>query len=293
MHWQDRLITLYLLICKFHDEHGQHLVQRFSPNNAPEFTDQEVLCVYLFGLLEGHTKIKKIHRFTCDYLHDWFPSIASYQAYNARLNRLADVFPVFLQILSEQSDSEQALLTDSFPVTMAKYAHRFKAKVAPEVASAGYCSTKKMYFYGVRVHVVARRQPGTLPNPKFIGLTEAKMNDGKTFDLIRGKLSEQTIFADKAYIRSDAQHWEQAHHVQVLTPVKKAPGQKVLAPIDQWISSAVSSIRQPIEALFAWYNEKVDIENASRVRSYDGLMVHVFGRLFAAGLLQNEMIPNP
>jgi len=51
-------------------------------------------------------------------------------------------------------------LIDSFPVALAKQGHRFKAKVAPELADVGYCATKKLYFYGVRAHVVARHQAG-------------------------------------------------------------------------------------------------------------------------------------
>lgn len=292
MHWQDQLITLYLNICKFHDEQGQFVTQRFSPNNRPSFTDEEVLCIYLFGLMKGYNKIQRIHEFARENLHEWFPHLGSYQGYNHRLNRLADVLPLMLQMLCEQDDNDQALLIDSFPVTLAKNAHRFKAKVAPQIASAGYCSAKKMFFYGVRVHVLARRAPGTLPDAKFIAVTEARMNDGKVFDLIRDQMVDQTIFADKAYIRSDAEHWEREHRVRVFTPVKKASGQKKLEPIDQWISTAVSSIRQPIEALFAWFQRKMDIEDGSRIRSYEGLMVHVFGRLLAAKLLRNDAALN-
>jgi hypothetical protein len=47
-------------------------------------------------------------------------------------------------------------------------------------------------------------------------------------------------------------------------------------------STAVSRIRQPIEALFNWLIEKTDIQRASRVRSTNGLLVHLFGRIAAA-----------
>ena len=74
----------------------------------------------------------------------------------------------------------------------------------------------------------------------------------------------------------------QAQNLTVLTPVKKQKGQRYLEPQDQWLSTAVSRVRQPIEALFAWIEEKTGIECASKVRSYNGLMVHVFGKLAAA-----------
>ena len=44
-------------------------------------------------------------------------------------------------------------------------------------------------------------------------------------------------------------------------------------------------MRQPIESLFNWIDEKTGIQCASKVRYYRGLLVHVFGRLAAAMLL--------
>ena len=63
-----------------------------------------------------------------------------------------------------------------------------------------------------------------------------------------------------------------------------AKGQARLDAADSLYSTAVSRIRQPIESLFNWLQEKTGIQVASKVRSTSGLMVHVFGRL-AAGLL--------
>lgn len=74
----------------------------------------------------------------------------------------------------------------------------------------------------------------------------------------------------------------QEKHITLLTPVKKKKGQAYLDAADQWLSTAISKIRQPIESFFNWLNEKTGIQIASKVRSYRGLMVHVFGKLTAA-----------
>jgi hypothetical protein len=74
----------------------------------------------------------------------------------------------------------------------------------------------------------------------------------------------------------------------LLTPVKKAKGQAHLDVADQWFSTAVSRVRQPIESLFHWIEEKTGIQCASKVRSYRSLLVHVFGRLAAAMWLLTE-----
>jgi hypothetical protein len=67
-----------------------------------------------------------------------------------------------------------------------------------------------LYYHGIRIHIIGRRQPGSLPIPEYIGVTGASDHDGKIFDQIR----------------------------------------------PQWLSTAVSRVRQPIEALFAWIEEK-------------------------------------
>ena len=78
------------------------------------------------------------------------------------------------------------------------------------------------------------------------------------------------------------------HHITLLTPVKKEKGQNFLDAADQWLSTAIAQIRQPIESLFNWVNEKTGIQIASKVRSYKGLMVHVFGKLAAALFIMRE-----
>jgi hypothetical protein len=44
------------------------------------------------------------------------------------------------------------------------------------------------------------------------------------------------------------------------------------------------------QSLFSWIDEKTGIQRASKVRSYQDLVVHVFGRLAAAMLI---LILNP
>jgi len=83
-----------------------------------------------------------------------------------------------------------------------------------------------LYFYGVQVHVLARRQAGTLPYPEYIGVTRASEHDGKVFDDIRPAIQNNELYGDKAYQRPNAKAVEQEQKLTVLTPVKKQKGQK-------------------------------------------------------------------
>lgn len=43
-----------------------------------------------------------------------------------------------IQREQETKNTEKVWLIDSFPIVLAKQGHRFKARVAPELADAGY-----------------------------------------------------------------------------------------------------------------------------------------------------------
>lgn len=286
MDWQTQLITLYLTVC---DHYRQQLwvhAQRFAPFADLTFTDEEVMTVYLFGVMDQRRHIKQIYRHARRYWHEWFPHLPSYGGFVQRLNRLADVFPALLEHWSSTETPAPATgVADSFPVILAQQTRRYTAKVAPEWAASGYCPTKKLYYHGLKVHVIGDQQPGGLPRLRYVGVTAANLPDGRALEMIAPVLAYENLFADKAY---EYLTRVASLPVKVLTPIRKAPGQAHLDSADRLYSAAVSRVRQPIEALFAWLQEHSGIETASKVRSSRGLLVHVFGRLAAALFLLNQ-----
>ncbi len=217
----------------------------------------------------------------------WFPRLPGYGAYVQRLNRLADCFPALVERFCETGEAASfAGLADSLPVILARQGRRFHAKVAPELANSGYCLSKKLYYQGVKIHWVGDRRPGTLPSPRFIGLAPAGLNDGPALAQVAPALPYQERYADQAY---DYLKRREELPFTVLTPVKTHQGQAHLDAADAWLSRAVSQVRQPVESIFTWIVEKTGIEMASKVRSYQGLLVPVFGRLAAAMFVRNVL----
>lgn len=286
-----KLISIYLYICKLHNEELKCMTQRYTNNDKPVFTDQEIMTLYLFTVQqEKRFSVSQVYSFANDYLRSWFPALPSYKAFNNRLNRLSEAFKAvaansIATFIPQECDTDVSLL-DSMPVITCS--GKRKAKVATEITDKGYCSTKSMYYFGCKLHALAFHNPNKLPFPEQIVITSASENDLNVFRQDWATIPNRTFFGDKIY-----NHKEFFEDMAVnansimLTPVKGVKGlpdvirQRDKAA-DDLFSKAVSTVRQPIESLFNWLIVNTDIQRASKVRSTKGLLVHIFGKIAAA-----------
>ena len=292
MDWQDKLIHLYVYICQQYDQkHLWFYTERMSNNDTPTFTDEEVLTIYLFGIMQQHTQIKAIYTYTKDHLFDWFPNLPTYAGYIQRLNRLCVVFAPLIEQIQKDSPAtdvcEHTYLVDSMPIVMAQSARSGQACVAEEqLANKGRCASKKMWYYGTKLHMVAQDRENGLPKAEYFGLTGAAEHDLTALRQVLPVLRDGHLYGDKIYADQPLKDTlSKQQNLIFETPVKRKKGQESLTEAEKDFSRAVSSMRQPIEALFSWIERKTNISMASRVRSYEGLLVHGFGRLTAACFL--------
>ena len=285
---KERLIALFLYTDRRYESELFIFSERMTDNSNPEFSDVEVLSVYLWGVMNGHRRVKTAHEFTRNHLSEWFPKLPAYATYIQRLNRLNAVFPQLLSLIQNDFpplfESEPIRLIDSMPIMLAKARCGGGAKVAREIADKGYNSTEKTYYYGLKPHILALRRNRQLPLPDYIGITAAGEADINVLKDIADDLYDIPVYADKAYISGELERRLAGRDSPLNTPVKKKKGRQ-LGMSEEIRSTFVSRIRQPIESLFGWIEEKTGIQTASKVRSTRGLLVHVYGRLVAAMLM--------
>jgi hypothetical protein len=286
-----KLISIYLYICNIYDSHLRHACERFSNNNHPAFTDQEVMTIYLYVMnVEQRLKIKQIHEFANEHLRSWFPLLPTYEAFNMRINRLSEAFKKVSDLLfsgycPEDCDMDTSLM-DSLPIITCS--GKRSPSIAKEITDKGFCSTKSMYYYGLKLHALAFHRPEHLPFPESIVITPASENDLNVHKQNWSDISNRSFYGDKIYCDAELlDNMDNKYNSTILTPVKGIKGQSEITKqwnkaADDLYSRAVSSVRQPIESLFNWIIEKTDIQRASKVRSTNGLLVHVFGRIAAA-----------
>ena len=285
---ENQLIQIYLFVCQIYDTSPSTCFQRLSNNAKPKFTDLELITIWFFAHLNDCFQKKQMHKFIRNYWHCWFPHLPAYQTFVLRLNQLEPTFQtlgrILLNCLATAKTPEVDRLADSLPVMLAAHGHSYCAGVARERADAGYCAAKKTRFHGVRLHFLAQRKSGRLPVPAQVWLCAGSHHDSKAFFEQSPALPNTTLFGDSAYPTPEIQAQLKEQNSRLIAPKKKPKG-KELTNDEQYYNQTVRSLRQPIESLFNWINEKTGIQKASKVRSTDALMIHCWGKLAVAFFL--------
>ena len=289
-----KLIALYLHICESYEAELQWEVQRFSPNGQEgQITDQELITICLFcTMYEQKLTQKAMYEHIVDYWASWFPTLPSYKNFNTRLNRL----PNALQLLVSLSMESFELAPDKIPISIGDSmpiitcSHKREAKVALGLADKGYCATKKLNYNGVKLHTLGLHRKGKVPFPNKIGITPASVHDITALRPVLELINTHESYLDKAYSDKELSKTMKQNDNCLLTPVRKIKGTPLV--IEQFdkaandlFSTAVSTVRQPIESFFSWIQEKTAIQRASKVRSENGLLVHIYAKMAAAILL--------
>lgn len=254
-----QLIQLFVWVCATYNKHPTLKHQRWSNNpTEPPFSDQEMVTIYLFNLLQGHCKQSAMHSYVAGHWAAWFPQLPSYQAFNCRLNMLHEIWPVLLAELwgelgQPTPDTVAGLdqLLDSLPIMLAVRGRSYQAQVARDQADQGYCESKKLWYHGVKLHLLGAKQYQQLPAPLSLCFTEASRHD---LPVVKEQVLAPwpgCLFGDKAYKDQATEQTLAAHGTALCTPDKKTPGQTVY-PVGHsglW-SRFVSAMRQPIESFF-------------------------------------------
>src|SRR5215212_10341765 len=285
---ENLLIEIYLFVCHVYDTSSETCYQRLSNNREPEFTDQELITIWFFAHFEGCFEKKKMHQLILKYWRDCFPRLPSYQTFVLRINRLEPTFQTFGALLSNALGATRTPeidhLVDSLPVMLAQHGHSYRARVGREVADVGYCAAKKTRFHGVRLHLIAQRRPASLPLPSQVWLCAASHHDSQAFLQQQPALVTTELFGDLAYPTPQIITHLQAQQTRLIAPQKKPKG-KELTLDEKYYNRLVRRIRQPVESLFNWIQEKTGIQRASKVRSTDALIIHCWGKLAVAFFL--------
>jgi hypothetical protein len=259
--------------------------ERFSNNCVPLFTDNELFTCAVFSEMLGFHSKKSGYDYIRRHYQSWFPLLPVYEVYSRKLNKFNEALAYIFKVICRRyfpADSKEAVI-DTAPIVVCTQQHSAKSKVGKPLVNKGYCASKKMYYSGVKLQIMAGLRYKTLPFPFDYEIESASVHD---LEIAKQSLSDYQnidIYSDKAY-RDQTYQMElfENNNINLITPIKKKKGGPELTLFPKCSNYLHSSKRQAIEILFGWIEKKTNIENANKVRSIDGLLYHVNVKMVAA-----------
>lgn len=190
------------------------------------------------------------HHSACTYLqeHGLIPKMLSPSRFSRRLHRLfvplLELFDCLGMILKSMSPQSEYIL-DSFPVPICDNIRIPKVRLVKSEDYRGYIASKKRYFYGIRVQLLATRQG----IPVEFAFLPGEANDTRGLNALPFNLPTGSfIYCDAGYTDYQAEdnlQEAEALHLQVM---RKRNSKRSDTPCAAYIKQ---SIRHPIETVFS------------------------------------------
>ena len=180
--------------------------------------------------------------------HNYFPFLLSRSRLIRRIHQIPEIvwiviFTVCKNFLSNKNC--QSYIIDSFPVAVCQNYKIFKCKIVKGESYRGYIASKKVYFFGIKVHMLINLDgvpiefhftPGSISDVEGLKRFSFDLNDSSQ------------IYADKAY--NDYQFEDlllEAKNIR-LVPKRKKNSKRKNSGIDDFY---LSIYRNKIESVFS------------------------------------------
>ena len=160
-------------------------------------TDAEICTIAIVAVIEFGGNFEKSRRFLKE--HNYIPNMISKSRFNRRIHRLSHALLEIFEMLAQvwkSTNTSGIYLIDSFPVSVCQNIRISRCHIYTDEEFRGYNASKKIYFYGLKVHLITTIDG----QPVEVLLTPGNVNDNKTLHLFNFDLPEgSTIYGDKAY----------------------------------------------------------------------------------------------
>lgn len=285
----DMCTALYCLVDDLYQPLAQQHDQRPGPRAA--CSDSEVITLTLLaeilGLDEEVAFLAHMQRHWCSL----FPVLPERSRYNRRRRALQRVTggirQQVLRLLGDLQPLDDLCLIDSLPLPVVGFAHARGAHRWRGLASYGYNASKKLIFYGFKLHLLATHCGVILD----FALAPAHLVDGALTETLLRDKPALTVLGDKAYLNAPLQDVLRTEHDLVLLTPTRANQR---AQQDPALARLIAHFRQAIETLNSQLTDQFHIER-NKAKSLDGLCARVQAKLTAhtLGVLLNALDHRP
>lgn len=241
----DTITTIYCLCDDFLK------AMRYRDDPQVRLSTAEVMSVPLVAAAFFGANIDK----TCLFLREYgyMPKMISKGRFNHRLHAVEGVlwqglFALLAEVFKQHNGPDQTYVVDSLPVAACDNIRIRRCRLYPPekhgATFRGYISSKRRYFYGLRVHLVVTGAG----EPVEFSLVAGSEADVKVFKDLNLDLPEgSTILADKAY--TDYDYEDLLEEVGLHLKAQRRKNSK--RPVSAWEEFLGKPIRQYIETVFS------------------------------------------
>lgn len=174
------------------------------------------------------------------------PTMLSKSRFNRRLHRIRDVFQTLFAALGEiwkELNSESIYSVDSFPIVVCDNYRIRRCKLYQHESFRGYLASKKRYFYGLKIHVLATAKG----EPVEVFLTPGSFSDVACLEGFDWDLPpDSTVYADRGYNDTDFETTVHEHGQIEFQPMRREDMKKQFPP---WIRYLQYFYRKRIETV--------------------------------------------
>jgi hypothetical protein len=203
--------------------------------------DAEIMTIALVAALHFGGNQAKANRFLFEM--GYLNYLLSRSRFNRRVHNLSDLLWTVFHVLGEtwkELNEQSVYIVDSFPIAVCDNYRIPRCHLYREPAYRGYQASKRRYFYGLKVHLLAT-QTG---QPVEFFLTPGSYSDTPALKAYLLDLPEGAkLTGDKAYTDYEVEDVLTELGFQ-FTPLRKKNSKRPLPP---WVTYLMSSYRKMIE----------------------------------------------
>lgn len=272
---KDFFTVVFVLIDDVYNEIIPASIKNRRNISDSKLSDSEIISISIVGEAITVDSEKAWFYFVKKNFKDLFPNICDRTRFNRTKRNLYVVIKEIQKYFSKlpMFSNDSIRIIDSMPIPVCKFARAYFSKSFKDIASYGYCASKKETYFGLKLHALV-----TIDG--FISdffLTSAGIDDRlAVFELTENKPSLK-IIADKGYIDDDLKCQLKNEKNILLISLKRKNSKD---PLEKRLRNVLSKTRRRIETSFSQLADQFNL-NKVIAKSKWGLMLRITLKILA------------
>lgn len=272
---KDFFTVVFVLIDDVYNEIIPYSIRNRRNISDSKLSDSEVISISIVGEAITVNSEKAWFYFVKKNFKYVFPNICDRTRFNRTKRNLFSVIKEIQKYFSKLPMflNDSIRIIDSMPIPVCKFARAYFSKSFKDIASYGYCASKKETYLGLKLHAL-------VTTDGFISdffLTSAGIDDRLAVFELTENMSSLKIIADKGYIDNNLKcQLEMERDISLISLKRK----NSKTPLEKQLRNVLSKTRRKIETSFSQLAEQFNI-NKVLAKSKWGLMLRITLKILA------------